>query len=362
MIERIEIHNFKSIKDAQIDLKRVNILIGANGAGKSNFITFFELTRQMLEQCLGAYMLEHGGIDSMLYHGRKYSGYISAMIDFDDRNAFAFMLKPTQGAKAYIQYTRDYFNSKSLPGKNYETWEVHERDANVEETAILTHQQQEVGYISEFLRSFTVYHFHDTGLSSPMRRPSRVGDNRFLRHDGSNIAAFLYMLKKSDIRSYNLIEGTIRSIAPFFKGFVLNPDKTMEGYITLQWEEKDSDMYLDAHNFSDGTLRFIALATLLLQPEPPKTIIIDEPELGLHPAAINKLCALINRASLKSQLIVATQSVNIVDCFAPEDIMVVNRTNGQSTFDRLDTSLYSHWLEEYSLGEVWEKNIIGGQP
>ena len=170
------------------------------------------------------------------------------------------------------------------------------------------------------------------------------------------------MLQRTEITAFHLIEGTIRSIAPYFKNFRLSPNKSMEGYIALEWEERNSDMYLDAHNFSDGTLRFIALATLLLQPNPPQTIIIDEPELGLHPAAINKLGALIKRASRKSQLIVATQSVSVVDCFTPDDIIVVNRRDGQSTFDRLDTSMYATWLEEYSLGEVWEKNIIGGQP
>lgn len=363
MIERIEIHNYKSIKDATIDLKRINILIGSNGAGKSNFISFFEMTRNMLEQRLGSYMLEHGGIDSMLYHGRKESDSISALIDFANTNAFAFKLKPTAGSRAYIEYTRDYFNNRRMSGKSYDDeWHLQIWDTNVEESSILTRPEWRAGYIRDFLRSFTVYHFHDTSLSSPMRRPSRVGDNEFLRHDGSNLAAYIYMLKNTDEKAYNLIEGTIRSIAPYFKGFKLSPDKNMDGYITLQWEEYESDMYLDSTNFSDGTLRFIALATLLLQPNPPQTIIIDEPELGLHPAAINKLGSLVKRASHKAQLIIATQSVSVVDCFTPNDIIVVNRRDGHSSFDRLDSSMYAGWLSEYSLGEVWEKSIIGGQP
>jgi len=363
MIEKIEIHNYKSIRDTQIDLKSLNILIGSNGAGKSNFISFFELTRQLLEQRLKPYLFEHGGIDSMLYNGRKVSDSISAIIDFENTNAFAFKLKPTLGSIAYIEYTKDYFNKRNLSDKFYfDKWDEHIWDVNVEESAILTNPKWRAGYIRAFLRSFTVYHFHDTSLSSPMRHPSRVGDNEYLRHDGSNLASFLYMLKNTNEIAFNLIEGTIRSIAPYFKKFKLIPNKNMEGFISLEWEENDSDMYLDANNFSDGTIRFIALATLLLQPNPPKTIIIDEPELGLHPAAINKLGALIKRASLKSQLIIATQSVSIVDCFTPEDIIVVNRKNGQSSFERLNNNDYSGWLQRYSLGEVWEKNIIGGQP
>ncbi|MDE6009640.1 MAG: DUF4276 family protein [Muribaculaceae bacterium] len=303
MIERINISNYKSIRYAEIDLKMINILIGPNGAGKSNFISFFDLTKHLLEQRLGRYLLEHGGIDSLLYRGRKVSDNISALIDFENRNAFVFKLKPMLGAKAYIEYTKDFFNNCSLSDKNYDdSWQPHTWDVNVEESAILTNPQWRAGYIRSFLKSFTVYHFHDTSLTSPMRRLSRIEDNEYLRHDGSNLAAYLYKLKKTDIKSYNLIEGTIRSIAPYFKEFKLIPNKIMDGFIGLEWEERYTDVYMDATNFSDGTLRFIALATLLLQPDSPKTIIIDEPELGLHPAAIIKLGALIKRTSMKTQI------------------------------------------------------------
>ena len=122
-------------------------------------------------------------------------------------------------------------------------------------------------------------------------------------------------------------------------------------------------MYLNGYSFSDGTLRFIALATLLLQTNAPKVIIIDEPELGLHPAAINKFAEMIKKASFKSQIILSTQSTNLVNCFEPEDVVVVDRKDGQSTFKRLDKAELAVWLEEYeySLSDVWEKNIIGGQ-
>lgn len=363
MIERIEIFNYKSIKNAHIDLTKLNILIGANGAGKSNFISFFELTQHLLNQRLGRYMLEHGGIDSMLYHGRKESDSISSLIDFENRNAFTFKLRPTAGPKAYIEYTRDYFNNKGLSDKQYQdSWHPCNWDSNVEESEILNKPQWRAEYIRVFLHSFTVYHFHDTSLSSPMRHPSRVGDNEFMRHDGSNIAAYLYRLKDKDETTYNLIESTIRSIAPYFKRFKLIPNKNMEGFISLEWEEKDSDMYLDATNLSDGTLRFIALATLLLQPNLPHTIIIDEPELGLHPAAINKLGALIKRASAKNQLIIATQSIELINNFSIDDLIIVERNNNQSTFSRLNEEDFSNWRDEYSVGELWEKNVIGGRP
>lgn len=363
MIERINISNYKSIRNAEIDLKAINILIGPNGAGKSNFISFFELTRNMLEQRLSSYLLEHGGIDSMLYRGRKVSDNISALIDFENCNAFVFKLKPTQGPKAYIEYTKDFFNNRNLKDKKYEeSWNPHTWDVNVEESAILIKPQWRAGYIRSFLKSFTVYHFHDTSLSSPMRQLSRIGDNEYLRHDGSNLAAYLFKLKNTDIKSFNLIESTIRSIAPYFKEFKLIPNKIMEGFIGLEWEERDTDAYMDATNFSDGTLRFIALATLLLQHDSPKTIIIDEPELGLHPAAIIKLGALIKRAAIRTQIIIATQSIELINNFSINDLLVVGRDENQSTFHRLNEEDFSEWIEAYSVGELWEKNIIGGRP
>ena len=363
MVERIKISNYKSIRNAVIDLNMLNILIGTNGAGKSNFISFFDLTRNMLEQRLGSYLLEHGGIDAILYRGRKVSESVSALIDFDNRNAFAFRLKPTQGPKAYIEYSKDFFNNRGLSDKNYEkNWDACIWDVNVEESAILTKPQWHATYIRNFLRSFTVYHFHDTSSTSPMRQLSRTGDNEYLRHDGSNLAAFLYKLKSTDAKSFNLIEGTVRSIAPYFKTFKLIPNKIMEGFIGLEWEERDSDMYLDASNFSDGTLRFIALTTLLLQPNPPKTIIIDEPELGLHPAAIIKLGSLIKHAARTSQIIIATQSIELINNFTINDLIVVGRNKNQSTFHRLNEHDFTEWKDAYSVGELWEKNIFGGRP
>lgn len=183
-----------------------------------------------------------------------------------------------------------------------------------------------------------------------------------MRENGDNLAAFLYLLQEKHPATFKVIEATIRSIAPFFKSFDLKPDRLNSEYIQLEWKEQGSDMYFNAHNLSDGTLRMICLVTLLLQPDLPKTIIIDEPELGLHPFAINKLAGLMRSASTKSQIIVSTQSVGLIDNFSPEDIIVVDRKEGQSVFNRLDESELKGWLETYSLGELWDKNIIGGRP
>lgn len=364
MIEQVIIKNFKSIRDLELPLQRLNILIGSNGVGKSNLISFFELAKAIIEQRFGSYTLDKGGIDNLLYRSRKESDCIKGLLDFNNTNAFFFELRPSQSNKGYIEKSGDYFNSRGYNSKEYEKgWHKTMWDSAVEESCILEKPQWRAGYIRQHFKSFTVYHFHDTSSKSPMRGECNINDNESLRDNGSNLAAYLYRLQQTDEKAFKLIEGVIRSIAPYFKQFKLRPLPTNPDRITLEWEENDTDMYLNGYSFSDGTLRFIALATLLLQTNAPQVIIIDEPELGLHPAAINKFAEMIKRASINSQIILSTQSTNLVNHFEPEDIIVVDRKDGQSTFKRLKEEDLKIWLDdyEYSLSEVWEKNIIGGQ-
>lgn len=365
MIDQIIIKNYKSIRELKLPLNRLNVLIGSNGVGKSNFISFFELVKAIYEQRFGSYTLSKGGIDSLLYQGRKVSDKIEGLIDFNNSNAFFFEIVPSQSEKGFINLVGDYFNGQGDVNKNYKQWHYKNCDVAVEESGLRDKEKRDnrLKYMGKYLRSFTVYHFHDTSSNSPMRLDSQIDDNHILRNNGSNLAAYLYRIQENDEKAFRLIEGVVRSIAPYFKRFDLQPKSNNLDKIELKWEEQDSDMYLNGHNFSDGTLRFIALATLLLQSEAPEIIIIDEPELGLHPAAINKLAALVKRASKKSQIILSTQSTNLVNCFEVDDIIVVDRADNQSVFKHLSTEDLSTWLNDYdySISDLWEKNLIGGQ-
>lgn len=365
MIEQVIIKNYKSIRDLKLTLNRLNVLIGSNGVGKSNFISFFELVKAIYEQRFGSYTLFRDGMDRLLYQGRKTSDNIEGLIDFNNLNAFFFELVPSQSDKGFINSAGDYFNGNEDANKNYKQWHYKICDVAVEESSLRDKEKKDtrLKYVGRYLRSFTVYHFHDTSSSSPMRLDSQIDDNYILRNNGSNLASYLYRIQEYDEKAFRLIEGVVRSIAPYFKRFDLHPKLNNPDKIELKWEEQDSDMYLNGHNFSDGTLRFIALATLLLQSETPEIIIIDEPELGLHPAAINKLAALIKRASKKSQIILSTQSTNLVNCFEVENIIVVDREDKQSVFKHLSTDDLSTWLNDYdySISDLWEKNLIGGQ-
>ena len=362
MIERIIIENFKSIRKLDLELKPINILIGANGAGKSNFVSFLKMTNQIYEQRLQEYI--GNDIDSLLYFGRNNSEHIYGLIDFNNTNAIYFWIFPeTQNNKGYIKHLGDYWNGYKNQDKNYPEWHQLTWESDIEESGIREFSQPRASFVRFYLKSFKVYHFHDTGEKSPMKRMNKINDNRYLRENGENLASYLYYLQQKHPKEFSLIESTIRSVAPFFDRFDLAPDRSNEENIELRWLDKGSDSYFNAYNLSDGTLRFMALTTLLLQPHPSKTIIIDEPELGLHPFAINKLSAMMRQASSKgSQIIVSTQSVSLMDNFEPEEIIAVDRIDNQSVFNRLNSEELKGWLEDYTLGELWNKNLIGAMP
>jgi predicted ATPase len=308
------------------------VLIGANGVGKSNFIGFFKLLKNIYDENLQHYVAEEGGAENLLYNGLKKSYFLDCNIEFDNLKGYDLML---------------------LYNSNNDNFIVAFEGIQVNSIR---------SFSKEYLKDFKIFHFHDTSKTAKVKQKGNINDNYFLREQGENLAAYLYYLQERHPKTLKKIEMTVRSVAPFFGGFNLSPDRINEDYIRLEWNEKGVDKYFNASHLSDGTLRFMALATLLLQPEPPKVIIIDEPELGLHPFAINKLAGLIKKASVHTQIIISTQSVNLVDNFSPEDIITVDRKDGQSVFTRHETENLTDWLENYTIGDLWEKNVIGGRP
>lgn len=364
MINRLEIKGYKSIRQVEIDLSPINILIGANGVGKSNFVSFFELTNKIYEKELENYSMKKGS-EMLLHFGSKITPEMSGYIEFDHKNGYKFTLEPTENGSLFIQKEQGTFDGKQgvqfyANGRVSKTF-----GSNLKESELKgTNDKRGVGwFVSKYLQSFKIYHFHDTSASSKLRTPSMITDNIRLREDGDNLPAFLYFLQKKHPKHFRRIEHVIRSISTYFEGFHLLPDRLNEDIIHLEWRAKNhADFPFNAHHFSDGTLRFIALATLLMQPNLPRTIIIDEPEIGLHPVAIQQLAGLIKKASAKSQIIVATQSVNFVNHFSPKDIITVDSKGSESEFDRPEEEALTHWLEEFTLGDLWLKNMIKAQP
>lgn len=360
MIEYIKIKGFKSIKKMELELKPINIFIGSNGSGKSNFISLFKLLHSIFNRNLQRFVMEEKA-DNLLYFGRKITEKLYGKLIFtednnNNNNAYWFKLAQTKEGGLFISEEASGFNvSKDNEYYNYFT------KINIEESQFSISNFPRDKYLRHFLSNIQIYHFHDTSSTSMLRRECDIDDNDYLKTDGRNLPAFLYYLQEEYPKLFKRIEKTIKSIAPYIDRFVLKPKRLSKNEIELRWIEKaDPNSNFNAYQFSDGTLRFIALTTVLMQPEPPEVIVIDEPELGLHPQAITKLAGLIKMTSKKTQLIISTQSVNLVDCFETEDIVTVDRNEeeNQSVFKRLDDDKLKDWLEEHTLGELWERNII----
>jgi len=344
-ISYLTIKGFKSIRHLdRLRLSNLNILIGANGVGKSNFVSYFRLLGEMLDKRLQVWTAKQGGADRVLTYGVKETPVFSSFVEFG-LNGYYFDLEAT--VEGGFTFSREalFFNGPYY-GESWRELGSGHTEAKLQERYFKSHKGDESRYCYDSIASWRVYHFHDTSDSAGVKRLGALHDNSYLRTDASNLAAFLYRLKEAAHSEYQQIRKTVRLAIPFFDDFVLKPQTlpSEEQQIRLLWKQKDNDYALWPSQLSDGSIRFICLVTALLQPDPPSTIIIDEPELGLHPYAITLLGGLLRSAATRMQIIVSTQSVPLLNEFSINDLIVVEREH------------------EVSVGELWEKNILGGRP
>jgi len=361
-VKEITIKGFKSIKNLEsFRLNDLNVLIGSNGAGKSNFVSFFKLLRETVENRLKFWVSTQGGADRILSYGIKETSELSVFIKFV-RNGYKFTLAPSSDGSFIFASETVYFNG--YYGERWIDLGAGHSEAILREKYEKSQKGMEYDYVFSSINSWQVYHFHDTSDTAGVKRKKELHDNEFLRNDASNLAAFLNRMRSEYPEHYEQIRKTVSLAIPFFDDFILKPETLPSGeqLISLLWKQKNSDYPLWPSQLSDGSIRFICLTTALLQPVLPSTIIIDEPELGLHPYAISLLGSLLRSAATKTQVIVSTQSVPLLNEFSLNDIIVVERENGESKFKKLNEEDFTHWLEEYSIGELWEKNVLGGRP
>jgi len=374
VLDRIQLSGYKSIKEMDLELGKLNVFIGANGAGKSNLISLFKLFNHLLSNNLQQYIAASGFADAILYYGSKRTPQISTTFYFttlSGKNVYHMRLVNAAQdtlifADEAISFSRDGIEGQapivSLGAGHRESKLLDEEQ--IISTANPKFNQKTARVIKSIMQRWRVYHFHDTSNEAKIKKQGYINDNRYLRNDGGNLAAFLYQMQQTDQKYYKRILTTLKSVIPFLGDFVLAPNAINPEYIILNWREQDidTDTVFGPNQLSDGTLRLMALITLLLQPHPPELIVIDEPELGLHPYAISVLAALLKTVSRQTQIIVSTQSVTLVDQLEPEHIVVVDRVDDQSVFKRLNEQDLGSWLDDYSLGELWEKNVLRGRP
>ena len=364
-LEFITLRGFKTIQNLEgFKPRPLTVLIGPNGVGKSNFISFFRLMSWMLADPanLQLHVAQQGGASKLLHDGPGVTREIEAELTIQTdagENQYYFRLVFAAGdtlifADESYRFSRNVFGS---PAPWIPTGAGHRGPVLIDKATGDTTAR----VIRDILQRIIVYQFHNTADNARVRGKWAVNDNRYLKEDAGNIAPFLLRLRERESWHYHRIVDNIRLILPFFSDFELVNDY---GHMLLGWRERGSDQIFDASQASDGMLRVIALVSLLLQPEEtlPDVLILDEPELGLHPYGITVMGGLIGAVSKSIQVVVATQSTALVDCFEPEDIVVVEREGRQSVFRHLDSEKLGEWLDDYSLSELWEKNVLGGQP
>ena len=362
-LERIRIEGFKSIEKIDLVMNPINILIGANGSGKSNFISIFTFLRNLSEGKLESYVEKNGGANSFLHFGVKHTPSLSIGVEVGYNGYYSIL---ESGNNDNLVFDSEYCTIKSS-NKRFPIKGLRGESGLLPGAPCTSPPVR--NYTRRYLERCRVYHFHDTGPSAGFRQVSKLSSSDYLFSDAANIAAFLYCLKNSDNneyqKSYRNIVSAIQTVAPFFHDFYLE-SRGQEGdeNIILKWLHKEHENPFSASQLSDGTARFICMATLFLQPAilRPNTIVLDEPELGLHPAALEVLADLVKLTSKENQVICSTQSVTFANHFDPEDFIVVDQSKGVSKFKRLDAEDLGVWLEEYQMGDIWNKNLIGGRP
>jgi predicted ATPase len=367
-LTRISIEGFRSIQSAQVDLKPLNVFIGANGSGKSNLISFLSLLNFALTRGFQNFVQTRGPASALLHFGPKVTHVMRVAVEFiteKGRNEYRCALTYAQGDTLIFATEEAEFEAPGHTGSRVvplgggghresglsEPWSENDSTARV---------------MKFLLGQCRVYQFHDTSLESYLRRIPSADDTGYLRDNGGNLAAFLFRLQREHPAEFRQIENTLNAVLPWFEGFVLKPQGLApKQTIPLRWRMPDKPDYdFSAGQLSDGSLRFMCLVTLLLQPETlrPRLIVIDEPELGLHPAAESLVAGLIKAASFSSQILVSTQSATFLDHFSADDVIVAENNQGRSTFTRQSAESLKVWLDRYSLGQVWQKDIIGGRP
>ena len=369
-LSKIKIEGFRSIQSAEIELRPLNVLIGANGAGKSNFIDFFRMLNYAMKRGFqDPYLVQRGPASSILHFGAKVTPVVRAELFFQTSagtNIYSFSLADSTGDR--LTFTREevqFHGGSGTPPKAPVPLIPRPSDESGL-SEIWAQSDPLAGYIKMAVSSCQIYQFHDTSQHSALRDASAVDQNRTLMADGGNLSAVLLDLREDSPGAYAAIVRTLRLILPWFDDFILTPQGSPQNQrVLLRWRMTGRPEYeFGPGQISDGSLRLMALVTLLLMPVErlPNLLLIDEPELGLHPVAEQVLAGLLKNVARETQVIVATQSATFLNFFEPQDVVVVDHEQGASSFHRQSPDELASWLKRYTLGEIWNKNLMGGRP
>jgi len=372
-LSRIQLEGFRSIRSLDLTLGRTTVLIGPNGAGKSNLLAFLKLVPMMESQSLRLFIGRSGAAESNLHYGPKRTPVMRFRIDAeqDDGAASAYAVRLAHAAGDSLVFVEESVLARK-PGQDQ--WQTTNLGVGHVESQLKPSSKNPAFWPASVVRNWVsrmnFYHFHDTSRESPLRGHGRQEESDYLRSDGRNLAPFLYQMANSasevDRAAFDRITRILQQLAPFVKSLepvLTEPNDRAHSMVRLDWVDQKDERF-GVHQLSDGTLRAIALITALAQPKErlPQFVCIDEPELGLHPAAVASLAGLVRSVSASCQVLLATQSSILLDEFKADDVVVVENHAGESRFVPQDSSSLAAWLDQYTLSELYQRNVLGGRP
>jgi predicted ATPase len=339
----------------EIELLPLNVIIGQNASGKSNFIDVIKLLRS-LPQDKGLINLisKSGGINEWIWKGVKTNDFLEIEVQI----SWLFQLT-TYKIRIVEALQRLGIESEQIIEKGHTV--NRNRTTKAEDSILSVNETNYRGASYSTVRAaflnLAIYSDLQITRKSEIRSPKPSDAlNDFLAEDGSNLALILdnlnYRGKKPEI---------MRNLQKFYPQFTDYLTTTQGGTIQLHLREGDYNP-ISAYRLSDGTLRYLCLLAILCHPEPPPLICIEEPETGLHPDILPTIAELMKEASQRTQLIVTTHSDILVSAFSdmPEAVLVCEKDEDGTHFKRLEAEKLKAWLDEYSLGDLWLKGEIGG--
>lgn len=373
-LTRFRVAGYRSLRDVTLEPGAVTVLIGPNGSGKSNLLSALRLLPRLPTQSLQYYVRSQGGASHLLHQGPKVTPELAFELQFGPHVSYAATL-------AFGGDDALFFGAERATSDGVEADLGSGHRESVLRSPPDPNMRLTGRTLSGYLAAISAFHFHDTSLGSALRINGRANDTREIRSDGANLTAHLLELRRSHdlaaMASWRRINELVRQAAPFIKeltpvvvdpsvhpSYLDNPDVDLSSAsVRLDWIDQRDNVF-GPDQLSDGTLRFIALVTALAQPARrlPPFLSIDEPELGLHPAALSVLAGLIRSVSSRAQVVLATQSPALLDHFAPEEVVVCELVDGETHLRRLDPARLKDWLEEYTLAQLYDKNLLGGRP
>lgn len=380
--ERITIEGYRRLFNVQIDMRDrpLTVMIGANGVGKTSLLEIFSLLAASANAQLANKISELGGLPDIVTRDRANSIAISLSMSVPGYAPLDYQLEValkgftyeialetlTQQNNRHALEPLKYIESRGLDVIYFNTedrallrpnW-----DHNPLETSLaqVPKMYQEPEKLRKRLASCTFYGALNVAPKSPVRLPQSMRPASLPGANGEDLVSCLYYLRETDPERFEIIEDTLTAAFPDFERLGFPP--VAAGTITMTWKDKNFSKPIYMHQLSEGTLRFIWLITLLQSPGLTAVTLIDEPEVSLHPELLRLLADMMREASQKTQLIVATHSDRLIRFLKPEEVLVCDAEDGLTTMRWGDSFNLEHWLEEYSLDQVWAMNLMGGRP